>query len=96
MTTDPTDRFKTDGYVRDVEMLVGISRSYLTIADTIDIGRLREHCEKAQAVAPVLEPTAYQRGGGQDLQDQAAFLRAVDEFVAALRKLDRSEQAGGA
>lgn len=63
------------------------------VAEEIDLAEMRSICERFQALGPVLEPTAYHRGGGQSLTDQAAFLCAVDEFVTALRNLDRRPPA---
>jgi hypothetical protein len=74
--------------------LTSFARTLLTGTEQIDIGELRAICERFQALGPVVEPTAYQRGGDLNLRDQAAFLKALDEFVTALRKLDHRPAEG--
>jgi hypothetical protein len=83
VTTDQT------GYLTELHMLVTATGPLMLVAEAIDIARLRQLCGQMETVAPFLEPTAYMRGGMTNLADQAAFLRAVEEFVAAVRKLDR-------
>lgn len=78
-----------DSYITALNTLASASGMLHMVAEEIDLAEMRSICERFQALGPVLEPTAYHRGGGQSLTDQAAFLRAVDEFMTALRKLDR-------
>ncbi len=73
--------------------LTTLTRLFLQSTATIDLAAMRSICERFQALGPVVEPTAYQRGGGINLRDQAAFLAALDRFVTDVRKLDRSEAA---
>lgn len=81
-----------ENYPGMLNALVSFSRTLLAGTAQVDLGEMRAICERFQALGPVLEPTAYQRGGDLNLADQAAFLKAVDEFVTALRKLDRREE----
>lgn len=76
-------------YQGNLDVLADFSRTMLMIADAFDVPAMRSTCGQMEALAPVMEPTAYMRGGAMNLRDQAAFLAAVDEFVTALRKLDR-------
>lgn len=77
-------------YVAKLEALTHVARLMLQTADGIGgLAEMRNTLGQMEALAPVLEPTAYMRGGSMNLADQAAFLAAVDEFVTALRKLDR-------
>lgn len=76
-------------YPAALEALTGVARGVLTVADHIDLSEMRSICERHQALAPIVEPTAYRSGGDLNLADQAVFLRAVDEFVSTLRTLDR-------
>lgn len=80
-------------YPTALDALTSIGRMALQIADQVNVTEMRSICEQHQTLAPLLDPTAYQRGGDLNLRDQAAFLRAFDEFVTALRRLDRSEDA---
>lgn len=76
-------------YTAKFEALTHVARLMIQTADGVNLPEMRNTLGQMEALAPVLEPTAYMRGGGMNLADQAAFLRAVDEFVTALRKLDR-------
>lgn len=78
-----------ENYPGMLAALVSFSKTLLVGTEHIDLGELRAMCERFQAVAPVVEPTAYARGGDLNLADQAVFLRAVEEFVNTLRSLDR-------
>lgn len=97
MTDPATERLtgitqqRDDGrYVAKLEALTHAARLMLQTADGIGgLAAMRNTLGQMEALAPVLEPTAYVRGGGMNLADQRAFLAAVDEFVTALRKLDR-------
>jgi hypothetical protein len=78
-------------YLTALDTLTSTARGLLLIADTVNIAELRRICGEMEALAPVLEPTAYIRGGMTNLSDQAAFLAAVDRFVTDVKKLDRRE-----
>jgi hypothetical protein len=84
-----TQQQRNERYSGNLRTLTEISRTLLLVTETLDVREMRSTCERFQAIAPVLEPTAYIRGGSMNLADQAAFLAAVDDFVTALRKLDR-------
>lgn len=96
VTTEPHVCPPSKRYMARLEALTHAARLMLQTADGIGgLQGMRDTLGQMEALAPVLEPTAYVRGGGMNLADQAAFLAAIDEFVTALRKLDRREQAGG-
>lgn len=76
-------------YVPAFDLLAKAATALEVLATTVGIRRMRQICAQMQALAPVLEPNAYQRGGMDELRDQAAFLAALDTFVTDLRKLDR-------
>jgi hypothetical protein len=76
-------------YPAALDALVNATRAIISLADALDIPAMRSICERHQALGPVLEPTAYQRGGMDNLRDQASFLAALDRFVTDVRKLDR-------
>lgn len=78
-----------DNYPSVLNALAGLCGPFLTAASQVDLARMRTLCEQFQALGPVLEPTAYQRGGALNLADQAVFLRALEDFVTTLRPLDR-------
>jgi hypothetical protein len=78
-------------YTAKLEALTHVARLMLQTADAVGgLPAMRNTLGQMEALAPVLEPTAYMCGGSMNLADQAAFLAAVDEFVTALRKLDRN------
>lgn len=76
-------------YQSALEALTSITRAFIQIAETVDIAAMRTIVGRFEALAPVLEPTAYARGGGMNLRDQAAFLAAADRFASELRRLDK-------
>ena len=78
-----------ENYQAVLAALVGVSRSILQACEQVDLPKMRQICGEFEAIAPIIEPTAYMRGGMDNLADQAAFLAAVDRFVTDLRKLDR-------
>jgi hypothetical protein len=80
-----------ENYPGMLAALTSFARMLLTGVEQIDLAEMRGVCERFQALAPVVEPTAFQRGGDLNLRDQAAFLAALDAFVIELRKLDRRE-----
>jgi len=78
-----------ESYPAYLATLTGATRGLLAIVGQVDLAELRSLCERMQALAPVLESSAYHRGGGQNLADQAAFLDALQRFKTDLGKLDR-------
>lgn len=80
-------------YMAGLDVLTSTARALLQVAETVDVAAMRRVCGEMEAVAPITEPTAYARGGGRNLSDQAAFLAAVDRFVTDVKKLDRREEA---
>lgn len=83
------------GYERELDTLATMTGPLLLVAGSIDIGRLRQICAEMETIAPIVEPTAYMRGGMTNLHDQAAFLAAVETFVTEVRKLDRHPEGAG-
>lgn len=75
-------------YPAALEALTTVARSFLAVTEQIDIAQMRALCARHQATAPVLEPTAYQRGGDANLTGQDAFLAATEEYLDKLRALD--------
>jgi flagellar biosynthesis/type III secretory pathway ATPase len=69
--------------------LTNLTRVVLQSTATLDIAAMRNICERFEAIAPIVESTAYQRGGDMNLRDQAALLAALDRFITDVRKLDR-------
>lgn len=57
------------------------------------IDELREMVERAETLGPILEPTAYQRGGGTNLYHQRLILDAVANLA---RVADKIAPTGGA
>ncbi|WP_431897868.1 hypothetical protein [Nonomuraea sp. bgisy101] len=94
MVEPTTDKIAVDEttYTDALDLLAGAARAFRTLADSLDLDQMRTICEHFQALGPILEATAYHRGGGQNLRDQAAFLAAVQRFVDDLHKI--SGEAG--
>jgi hypothetical protein len=78
-----------DSYPSIIQSLASFAKTLLLGTEQLDLSEMRRINEQFQAEAPILEPTAYRNGGDLNLQDQAEFLRLLEEFVTGLHKLDR-------
>lgn len=72
---------QTPSYAEQLDLLAALVRPLLVV----DVEPLREQVGKFEALGPVLEPTAYQRGGGERLVQQRRFLDAVAQFQRNVR-----------
>lgn len=54
----------------------------------LPIGQLRDIVGRAEILGPLLEPTAYIRGGGDNLRDQSELLAAVAGVVAVAERIE--------
>lgn len=91
MPETPTDdwlRATEDTYITALQALTAAANLILQTTDHCDITAMRALINRYETIGPILEPTAYQRGGGTSLREQATFLEAVDEFVTKLRRLE--------
>lgn len=61
----------------------------------VDVDELRNIVARSEALGPVLEATAYHRGGGRRLAEQREFLDAAATFRAACERLRPAEPGGG-
>ena len=57
------------------------------LAADIDTAALQNHITTAETLGPILEPTAWLRGGGNNLQDQRELIDAFAPFANKARKL---------
>ncbi len=55
----------------------------------IPIDELRSHVSTSEALGPVLEPTAWIRGGGQNLRDAGDLIEAAAPLVKFGRELEK-------
>ncbi|MDP4501037.1 hypothetical protein [Nonomuraea turcica] len=77
-----------DTYPQALHTLTSAAAAFYRIADLFDLDQLRSLCAQYQALAPIIQPPAYQQGGARRLDDQEAFLAAIHRLVEDLRKLD--------
>lgn len=70
-----------DDFGEQMELLAGLTRPLLLV----DVEPLRDVVGQAEALAPVLDPTAYRNGGAARLLQQRRFLDALAEFQDAVR-----------
>lgn len=75
------------GYISRLELLVGAVRAFLVTADVVGVDDLLDTALRMDTVAPLLEPTAWMRGGRERLADQVALLRAVRTFLGEVKKV---------
>ncbi|GAA0971284.1 MULTISPECIES: hypothetical protein [Actinocorallia] len=85
-----TEKITPESYPAMVAVLTGAARGLLALLEHIDLAAMRTICEQMQAIAPITEPTAYARGGMDNLRDQAVFLDALARFRDDVGRLDRS------
>ncbi len=62
------------------------------LAAAMDTAALANHLTTAETLGPILEPTAYIRGGADNLQDQRELIEAFIPFANAARKLKAKKQ----
>jgi hypothetical protein len=89
--TDKTE-ITEENYVVALNALAGAASGLITVAEHIDLDSMRSIVSKYETIAPFIDPTSYIRGGGMNLNDQTAFLRAVGEFMTAIKKIDRRSE----
>ena len=78
-------------YQHALDAFTTAARTILQLAEVLDLDQMQAVCARYETLAPLLEPTAYMRGGRDNLGDQAAFLGALRRFVDEVRKLDKGE-----
>lgn len=69
------------GYRERMDLLVTAVQTVCVTADLVDLPDLLRELERVEVMAPLLEPTAYMRGGANNLRDQRIVLRAVARFL---------------
>lgn len=74
-------------YRGHMDVLASAGRSLLLVAETVDVPELLRIVNEAETLGPILEPTAYQRGGGTNLTDQRRFLEAIQAFQRACQSV---------
>ena len=63
-----------------------VSSSVRTLG-MVPVAEMLDELNRMQTVAPILEPTAYVRGGGDNLRDQEELLRAVLQVQRAMEQI---------
>lgn len=80
----------TDAEYRSHMDLVAAAVRMLRI---LPLQQLRDIVERAETLAPLLEPTAYQRGGADNLLDQRDILDAAIGLVRAAERVEQRAEA---
>jgi hypothetical protein len=62
----------------------------------VPLDEMREHLGRAETLGPILEPTAYQRGGADNLDDQRDILNAAYAVRRATERIRERMQRRGA
>lgn len=89
--TSPAHLDEATYYRHAITGLATATQPLLSLTEVIDLDELQVMCGRFETLASILEPTAYMRGGRDNLHDQAAFLAALARFVDDVRKLDRRD-----
>lgn len=87
MNSGPITREEMTAYPQALHVLASMASSFSSIANTIDIPRLRQIASYVETMGPIQEPTAYVQGGGKNVADQKRFLAAVQDFMTELEKI---------
>jgi len=53
----------------------------------VPVAALRDHLSRAETLGPMLDPTAYMRGGRENLEDQADVIKAASAVMNALERI---------
>ena len=83
MTTPTNPQYDAGAWTDYMDVVSSVVRtvSILPIRDMLDqLGQM-------ETLAPILEPTAYQRGGGDNLRDQRDVLEALRGVQVAVDKI---------
>jgi hypothetical protein len=72
-------------YEQSMEVLTSVCR----MMSMLPIDALQDHLQQAQALGPVIDPTAYRDGGAARLQDQQDLLDAASGVIRAVRRIAR-------
>jgi hypothetical protein len=64
-----------DEYTETMDVAVAAARMLLALGDDLD--QARATSMRAETLGPILEPTAYLRGGADNVGDQLRFLDAA-------------------
>jgi hypothetical protein len=78
-----------DNYAECLDALVAVCQPLMLLP----IAEMQSANERFQALGPILDPTAYQRGGSQNLHDQRSIIDAalgLQRACEALRPGDPS------
>lgn len=70
-------------YRAGLNMVTGAIR----VLRLVPVAQMREQLGLVEAVAPVLDPTAYLRGGANNLRDQAEVLAAVANLLEVVERV---------
>lgn len=81
-------------YPQRLKLLADVTKALLQVAETADVPAMLNALGEHEALAPVVEPTAYLRGGGDNLADQRRFLEALQRFIDDINRMKPEETHG--
>lgn len=84
MSTDD-EPITNDTYAAEMNAVMVCVR----VLETTRVAELLDMVQKAETLAPIFEPTAYQRGGHRRLNEQRRLLTACAEVLRVLRQIDK-------
>jgi len=88
---DMSDAEIREAYPQLIDFLANLVRPFLMLP-LQEMAAANEHW---QTVAPILEPTAYQRGGANNLRDQRRVIDAAAALQQVLLDLDPAHNQRG-
>lgn len=87
----PGQPLSGEQYRAGLDFLAGVLRP----VQLVSLDQLREYLEKAETLGPLLDPTAYMRGGRDNLADQRDLLDAAAAVQRALTRIRERMEARG-
>lgn len=81
---------KAEEYKAHLDILTAVCRTI----GMLPIAEMAAHLEQLEALAPVIDPTAYNNGGAKNLQDQSDLIEGAAQVHRAMLRIARRNGVG--
>lgn len=82
--------FTNEEWSAALQTLIAMTRGFAQGLRAFPLDDMLRTIGKMETLAPILEPTAYQRGGMENLDNQRKLLQASKDYLAAIEKIGTS------
>lgn len=79
--------FTNEEWVATINALATVTRGFANAVRALPLDDMRATISKMETWAPILEPTAYQRGGMENLDNQRKLIEASQAYLAAIEAI---------